>query len=111
MEMIDDEDNKDSSHYLVFKCISHVFSSYFQSLLIIIPKSFFTKWSKNTGANPGSSDLRLVSPLPLPGNDDYGDYDDYHDDDDGDADDDDDDDDGDDEDDDDIRSYGVGKNK
>ena len=51
-----------------------IFSSYFQSLLIIIPKSFFTKWSKYTGANPGSSDLRLVSPLPLQGDDDDGDY-------------------------------------
>ena len=30
MEMIDDEDDKDSSQYLVFKCISHLFLSYFQ---------------------------------------------------------------------------------
>ena len=28
--MIDDEDDKDSSQYLVFKCISHLFLSYFQ---------------------------------------------------------------------------------
>ena len=39
MEMIDDEDEKDSSHNLVFKCISHLFSSYFQRVKREIPPS------------------------------------------------------------------------
>ena len=39
MEMIDDEDNKDKNHNLVFKCISHLFSSYFQRVKREIPPS------------------------------------------------------------------------
>ena len=46
MEMIDDEDDKDSSHYLVFKCISHVFSSYFLSLLVMISKALLHQMVK-----------------------------------------------------------------
>ena len=55
---------------------------YFPSLLVIFPlsshhisKVLLHQMIKihTTGANPGSSDLRLVSPLPLPGADDHGD--------------------------------------
>ena len=57
---------------------------YFPSLLIIFPKSetpksSFSKYNifSSTGANPESSDLRLVSPPPVPGDDDYDNHDDY----------------------------------
>ena len=76
MEMIDDEDDKDSSQYLVFKCISHLFLSYFQRVRRQSPPSANTIFS-STGANPESSDLRLVSPPPVPGDDDYDNHDDY----------------------------------
>ena len=46
MEMIDDEDNKDSSHYLVLKCISHLFSSYFQRVRRQIPNIQNTMWQQ-----------------------------------------------------------------
>ena len=57
---------------------------YFPSLLIIFPKSetaksSFSKYNifSSTGANPESSDLRLVSPPSVPGDDDYDNHDDY----------------------------------
>ena len=58
--MIDGEDDKDLSHYLVFKCISHLFSSYFQQVRRQISPSQ-NIFLSSTGS-PGSSALKLVSP-------------------------------------------------
>ena len=56
--MIDDQDDKDSSHNLVFKCISHLFSSYFKQV-----KREMSRYNIlfSTGS-PGSTASKLVSP-------------------------------------------------
>ena len=83
--MIDDEDNKDSSHYLVLKCISHLFSSYFQrdgkfqifktqcDSKFLLHQMIKVQYVSLHRCKSGSADLRLVSPVPLPGDDDHDD--------------------------------------